>query len=465
MDILSVIKSRVFISSSLDMAITWSSGPSPDWTLLPKDVFGLVLDKLVDISDRVRTASVCKPWLSIAQDHSMRWLKPAPTQLPMLLVPTDDNSTTHRGLYCVDGNRVLGSRLHIPYSKRCCGSSHGWLIFAEEDLALTLFNPFSQETIHLPPITRVPTSEEIGESYYSHEYEIRKAVLSKDPSLAPNDYEVLALYGFCDARLALFQSGENSWVYLKQENYEEYYFEDIIYYQGHRLALGSKCCVYKVLVSVVSDGEGIIRLGCIKRLKSRAEQSYIVDCGDSLMWIDRFYVQSDYIGDDDDDDLGSSEDDADDHQDSTDEDDHDQDSSNDRATGYFEIDGKLYTYISDIHHLTSSFKVCQMKSIEGNIELVESDQLDGRALFLGHNHSCWILASDFPGCRPNCIYYMDDWMEAAYQPLGAIDIGVFSLEDQCTRPLYVPTPKQWELPPPIWIVPQGNPVNMLSLSE
>ncbi|PKI69864.1 hypothetical protein CRG98_009739 [Punica granatum] len=397
------------------MAITPSSGPSPDWTLLPKDVFGLVLDKLVDISDRIRTASVCKPWLSIAQDHSTRWLKPAPTQLPMLLVPTDDNSTTHRGLYCVDGNRVLGS-------------------------------------------------QEIGESYYNHEYEIRKVVLSKDPSLAPNDYEVLALYGFCDASLALFQSGENSWVYPKQENYEEYYFEDIIYSRGHRLALGSKWGVQKVLVSIVSDGEGIIRLGCIKRLKGRVEQSYIVDCGDSLMWIDRFYVQSDYIGDDDDD-LGSSDDDADNHHDSTDEDDHDQDSSNDRATGYFEIDGKLYAYISDIHHLTSSFKVYQMKSIEGNIELVESDQLDGRALFLGHNHSCSILASDFPGCRPNCIYYMDDWMEAAYQPLGAIDIGVFSLEDQCTRPLYVPTPKQWELPPPIWIVPQGNPVNMLSLSD
>lgn len=74
----------------------------------------------------------------------------------------------------------------------------------------------------------------------------------------------------------------------------------------------------------------------------------------------------------------------------------------------------------------------RMRTANGHSHSVRFTVLADEALFLGHGHSMSVKASDFPGCRPNSIYFTDDFLDfpPPYQPRGAIDIGVFNLEDE-----------------------------------
>lgn len=83
----------------------------------------------------------------------------------MLLIHSPDQKTEakeagdyRRRLYSVTENKILSSlELRVPYRRRCCGSSHGWLgTVNEEDLGITLLNPFSGRTLSLPKVNREP---------------------------------------------------------------------------------------------------------------------------------------------------------------------------------------------------------------------------------------------------------------------------------------------------------------------
>ncbi|OWM79642.1 hypothetical protein CDL15_Pgr023054 [Punica granatum] len=124
------------------------------------------------------------------------------------------------------------------------------------------------------------------------------------------------------------------------------------------------------------------------------------------------------------------------------------------------MDGKVYEYDPNILHLTKCFKVFEMKEIDGEMKQVEVTKLDSQAIFVGNNHSEMIMTSLFPaGCKPNRIYYTDDNMDRVlgpYQPLEAIDIGVFDLDKDCTEPLCVLGESKKDMPPPIWFVPRAS---------
>ncbi|PKI69283.1 hypothetical protein CRG98_010284 [Punica granatum] len=152
---------RNYISAVLGEECSTIEQSANNWATLPRDLLLSILERLVpEVSDYIHFAAI--------------------------------------------ENWIVNSRLHVPTNKRYCGSSHGWLIFPEEKLAITPFDPFSGATIHLPPVSRVSTEEEIRERgfFLDHEYEIPKVVLSADPHEAPDNYEVLAIHN--DGNLALF---------------------------------------------------------------------------------------------------------------------------------------------------------------------------------------------------------------------------------------------------------------------
>lgn len=126
--------------------------------------------------------------------------------------------------------------------------------------------------------------------------------------------------------------------------------------------------------------------------------------------------------------------------------------NDDYVTGYFEIDKRVYNYGSSICLLTFCFRVYEVKEKERKVEQIgEMKSLDGQALFPGHSHSQLIVTSDFPGSESNQMYYMDDCpdrIKGPYQPYGPIEVGVYSLEDQCTTPLYVAILLMKRVPPP-----------------
>jgi hypothetical protein len=50
------------------------------------------------------------------------------------------------------------------------------------------------------------------------------------------------------------------------------------------------------------------------------------------------------------------------------------------------------------------------------------------SMFLGKNHSLYVSAADFVGCRPNCVYYSNDGG-------GKHDVGIYSLSNKSIDPL------------------------------
>ncbi|PIA26366.1 hypothetical protein AQUCO_09400014v1 [Aquilegia coerulea] len=120
-----------------------------------------------------------------------------------------------------------------------------------------------------------------------------------------------------------------------------------------------------------------------------------------------------------------------------------------------------YDY-DDQSYLTRQFFVFKLDPIE--LKWIEVNTLNGYMLFLGQNSSLSLLASDFPGCQPNCIYFVDDqnqtYVDHNIVYYGADprqrkpephDMGVFNLVDGSFQPFYLEINKI--LPRPIWIEP------------
>ncbi|PKI60003.1 hypothetical protein CRG98_019591 [Punica granatum] len=335
--------------------------------------------------------------------------------------------------YDIIQNRIGDSRLLVPYNGRCCGSSHGWLIFTEENLALTLYNPFTGKSIHLPPVIPVPSENERALDY-DYQHEIPKVVLSADPLEAPDTYEVVAIYNICVGKLAYFKSGWSTWIYARQSKHRRalsFHFYDITCFNGKFYAAnGQWLASLEVCIGEAEPNASYIRLNHVAVRDFNEYQYLIVKCyivgspDGRLVWIDRHNRRRR---------AGKKE--------------------------YFDINGSSYEFDPDRMQLTSRFKVYEMKEIDGEMKHVELRKLEGQAIFVGHNHSEMILTKILPECKPNRIHYTDDCMDridGPYKPLGAVDIGVFDLEKERIESLYVPGPSKRDVPPPIWFVPRAN---------
>ncbi|CAL9016242.1 unnamed protein product [Prunus brigantina] len=148
-----------------------ASALASGWACLPSDLLDSILEKLVPVSDYIMFSAVCKHWRSIALHNRKKRLESCHRQLPMLMVPSKDNNDEMRGLYSVTQGKTYTFELHVPYNRRCCGSSHGLLAYADDKSVITLLNPFTGCAIRLPPVTKVPRWFSRPERY------IRKAPL------------------------------------------------------------------------------------------------------------------------------------------------------------------------------------------------------------------------------------------------------------------------------------------------
>ncbi|CAL2252801.1 unnamed protein product [Prunus armeniaca] len=179
--------------------------------------------KSILISDYIRFSAVCKHWQSVALHRKKQRLKSCHKQIPMLIIPT------------IDGSERRGF-------KRFCGSSHGWLACVDENLVLTLLNPFTRCTISLPPVPKSTCRSTVA---YRCDYYINKVVLSADPSFLPNDYEVLVIYDGYGKQVAHFKSGDDAWTSIDQV----IGFDDVINYKGQFLGVSLGGSVFSMNVS------------------------------------------------------------------------------------------------------------------------------------------------------------------------------------------------------------------------
>ncbi|MBA0588935.1 hypothetical protein Gorai_017713 [Gossypium raimondii] len=61
-------------------------------------------------------------------------------------------SQEKRGLYNITEKKLHGVELSVPYKRRCCGSSYGWIATVDWTLAIKLINPFTGGIIDLPSV-------------------------------------------------------------------------------------------------------------------------------------------------------------------------------------------------------------------------------------------------------------------------------------------------------------------------
>lgn len=84
--------------------------------------------------------------------------------------------------------------------------------------------------------------------------------------------------------------------------------------------------------------------------------------------------------------------------------------------------------------------------------IVNIDGLKDDALLIGHNFSCCLSTADYPGLRPNHVYFTDDdeysLIDDQDNPRG---IGMYNLEDDTV--VQIVSPQPWlNWPVPIWIM-------------
>lgn len=392
-----------------------------DWSDLPPELVEFIANKIKIHKDYIRFRSVCLNWrFSIPKTP-----KHLPCQLPWLMLPPSRShhhqSSSRRGFYSLSDNKVHFFTLpEVSITRRRCGSSFGWLVMLDETPAMFLINPLTKAKLHLPPLSSFPnvmnftfynigkeytlkTGE--GDVYYCNLKEMRdsfikKVIFSASPS-NKSDYIALAILNQT-GDLAFCKKGDQSWKFMPDA---QSYCEDVIYHKGLFYAVNKFGSI--VVCDLHGDSPKVSFINTPRQLGG--DMQYLVSSVNELLLVTR----------------------------------------------YLELEFDVDQHQLDILYKTIEFRVFRLDLSGPKWEIVT--RLDDRALFVGENSSLVICASDFPGCKGNCIYYTDDYSEWNYDGAnGDHDLGVYDLEDGSVEalPCYPKNSysgRRW--PPPIWVTP------------
>ncbi|KAM5581836.1 putative F-box protein [Rosa sericea] len=407
-----------------------SSGEGNPLACLPPDVSFMILDKLFEPTDHLSFARVCKDWCSISRNYNIatqRWHKKGKL-LPLFLVSTESESkgtTSNHELeaYNVSSGKRCYDNIHFPvtHGKRCCGSSHGWLAILDiEDicLSITLVHPFqkSVEAIKLPLLDFMMTKSlqyyDINHFKNNYQEYIRKVILSSNPILNRDSYVVVVLYGYGGSKLAFIKGGQQRWTYPDRR---QSCLKDAIFYRNQVYAVGGSDGNEKIISFDVNSCNKPSKPPKANQrtpnnvLKKCAASSYLVESveGDHLWHVRRLVSYSR------------------------------------RADKYIE---RFMVY-----------KVVFDDKDGSVVEQVEVQSIGDEALFVGASHSISVvLASNFPGCKPNSIYYATEEPYCFEDPdhktyhISSLDDGTITEYEQNLRrhrSLHL------EIPCGVWVLP------------
>ena len=377
-----------------------------DWAYLPAPALRLILDKLVELVDHVWFGAVCKNWCSIAKlNHQHHGF--GSKVLPMLMIPTKRKSRKERSLYSISAKSVYPFRLPLLYSRRCCGSSYGWIATVDPHNVITLLNPFKNVApIILPPINKGSTRDA---TFY--ERNIHKVILSANPTTCPNDYVVATVHNQC-CYLAFIKAGQKFWTYV-DDDFK--CFSDITFYKGSVYAVGrwEGIVSFELRYSNDPTGKKTITPNILSPDDvggSYSERAYLVKSVEGELWMVR------------------------------------------RFLGYPEDDER---YSSG----TESFKVYKLELDAESGKLLhklELQSLGDNVLFVGDNDSTSVSASYFSIClQKDSIYYTDDFYDEPTKPysFGPFDLGIYNVNDRSFGQHYPYNPSFKRMPPPLWVLP------------
>ncbi|KAF7144648.1 hypothetical protein RHSIM_Rhsim04G0081100 [Rhododendron simsii] len=298
---------------------------------------------------------------------------------------------------------------------RCVGSSHGWLILAEDQPYI--YNPFRGVSIQLPSLRSFPgfTGND-RKDIYSH---------------TDNDDDLQVEYLLFTHLVSAGWIGDSKWTDLQAANKFSLFYMDVIWCQDHLYALSHKASVEIWDFSSSASSVPVKKMEIeptffeteveLKELSRDlyTNQSYIVEAMGEILLVVRYIGQ--FVGKED-------------------------------CVPVPKKDRSLY----GCTYTTLKFWVFKLDFARTVWEEIES--LGDLGLFLGGNHSLSLSTAGHgsPSCRQNSIYFTDaNWSEmdsSHWGWAGGHDMGVFNMEDKSIKQVYK-TKSPVIQPPPFWVVP------------
>ncbi|XP_060204805.1 F-box protein At2g26160-like [Lycium barbarum] len=390
-----------------------------DWSELQYDLLVLIGKRLNLIEDYLNFSSVCKPWRCAAKKDNFNSDLPRVPWL-MLAEEQDEEGNSCRQFFSLYNGMILKKTIPESRGKRCL-ECLGWFITVGKEGEINLLHPFSGVQIELPHQSNFENYEEAIPLFDKRAY-IAKAVLSASPSYK-SDYVLMVIEGAL--KISIWRPGDLSWTRIQRGGLHH----DVVYFNGQFYAIDRHGCV--VVVYNVADPEPS-ETPLVAQLPSAGMMvwHYIVESLGSLFVIVRHFEVK-----------------------------HDLPLNRDYLTPltciiYHHVGDDLINntdIFCDKPDVTTTFQVFKLDIDAGT--LIQIQDLGDRALFLGSNASLSVQASQFPGIKPNHIYFTDnDNASPVYNEGDGLDMGVFDVGDGSIKAHYEGVSVSLVCPP-AWVTP------------
>ncbi|KAL5980901.1 hypothetical protein ACLOJK_028821 [Asimina triloba] len=350
-----------------------------DWSALPEELLNEIVEKLDANVDYLAIRATCKSWRLATQNMPLHY----PKQLPLLMLPKDDNGSTHL-TFSLSYDKNF--QLKLPKADQrpwFCGSSKGWLVAMHEYPLITLWNPFTKAQIELPPLTTLAGMLSFQESRVWRDYKahfvkwgsvnsfcreymrnscIHKLVLSNDPPWHP-DSIIMVVFGFCK-QLAFCKHEDKKWNSVQAA----FYVHDVMYYNKQFYVVDTFGAISRF------SADPFPRLvDVIPPLFLQNESYYLLESNGELLQVVKYWF------------------------------------SVDRCKRILD------------------YKVLKLDMESGRRKRMKS--LSDCSLFLGRNESVCLSSRDFPGLKKNCIYFAEDSLIVDDAAAQKDDSGIFNMKD------------------------------------
>lgn len=416
------------------------------WSKLPNELLEMILSKLSSINIQ-NFQAVCPPWRNAAKSYTSSSSYTNLQQVPWLLLPRKHEDDYDFRFFSLEDDKVIKrSRrprdLEVPqkfYNSLCLGSSQGWLVMLDENVAPYLFDPFYLTQIQLPDIDTVevfkfPKTDDNGfdvvpysgstESimHFKSVHDLRgyiftNAVISSNPYYGTGEFYALmiASFGNDGSQLMFFRSvGWEVWMLLGE--YDDTY-SDIVCYDDRFFALNypDKVELWDTNIYTPQIHTDFVVPLPEKILQTRTllenfhmYRTYLVKSCEDLLLVQR------YIGD------------------------------------FLDKDGP--------DHREDTYKTLTFDVFKLDFNMnkwVQVSSLGDQVLFLGGIQSTSLSNQDVPACQANSIYFADDYWARIREHNIRYDVGIFDMEDQSIKSFYqCDIGTQVTEPSPIWVDPK-----------
>ncbi|CAL5402324.1 hypothetical protein CsSME_00025696 [Camellia sinensis var. sinensis] len=405
-----------------------------DWSQLPRELLDLIAKHLQSEIDLIRFRSICSSWRSsVSSIHD-----PTPSRFPIL--PNEGISDTSWGFYL--SKRTI-FRLGLPQPHRQTPPNDdddgGWLIKIEQDLPLRthLLNPLSRSEFKPLPDTFPRNLDllryrvcELGHEYILQYINYRpfansisdagnlymeKVAFCSMGCLGSGFESAVLLTIHVSGKLAMFKFGDRRWTII--DDFPSPY-DDVIVFDGKFYAVDNTGRTVAVNVNSSSSSDSTPIVDLIAHSVFGGDKKILVKSGAELLLVDTYLS----VGPEDD--LAFDE--------------------------GFEFYEEFDCYTNE---RTVRFKVFRLDRSEQ--KWVELENLGDRMLFLGDNCTFSASASEFSGCKGNCIFFTDNYFYLGREeddvPKGR-GVGVFDLETGNIVSLAnCPGYSKLFWPPPSWV--------------